>query len=97
MRSDAEITNFAMNTPMRDMPLLPYDVLTDLRFISQLALAGFMTFGRRCDETPSGAIAAMSQYLVGKAQRDPKIKKFIEDSRDFEDPWRFDWEFGCRP
>jgi hypothetical protein len=97
MRSDAEIMNFAMHTPMRDMPFLPYDVLTDARFISQLSLAGFMTFGRHCDETPSGAITAMSQYLVEKAQRDPEIKKFIKESRDFEDPWRFDWEFGYRP
>lgn len=84
-----------MGTPLRDMPFLPPDVLSDPRFISQLSLAGFMTFAQHRDDTPSGAIAAMSRYLNDRAEHDLKIRKFIEDSRNFEDPWRFDWEFGC--
>jgi hypothetical protein len=95
--SNAEIIKAAHNTPLRNMPDLPFHILTDERFLNRLSLACFMTFAQHCDRTPSSALSAMSRFLNEKAKHDPVIRKFMQDSLEMEDPWRFDWYYGYRP
>ncbi|PTS81585.1 hypothetical protein DBR17_09295 [Sphingomonas sp. HMWF008] len=93
MRSLDEIQNIVSNTPGNQLKHLPYEVLTDERFLVLLDAAQFISLARaHYDELPTGATRAAQKVMKEKAKDDANLRNLIDNWSALEEPMK--WFFA---